>query len=305
MKTNKRPAEWEESRTPKIAVAVIAILMVGLTFILFNRREPEPRSEPAQNFEETQQAIFGQMMGISEDGVTVYVPPDSINLEGTVVITPVTSNRLQVAEEIGWTRPKVVMVEFRTSQGNAVDKASFFKPIHICFDLTEDQWQDLLLHPDAYQVQYYSEQPGPAQWLSLPKTTYPDKFQLCGNTTNLSMFSLAIRSEVEIPVTGATARPTSVTITPVTPTTRPQVTQPAPTKDNDQRQRTPVATDVRSTDPVPTEPPATEPATEPPTEPPVTEPPTEPPTDVPTDPPATDPPATDPPATDAPTQPPV
>lgn len=252
MSTDKYVRDTEGPPAPRVAIAVIGILLVGIIILVLIQglRQPETNGGSIEFSQATQQVLLGQPLTVSSDDVTVYVPPNSTNWEGTISIARGEPNLFQVAYDT-WTRSRVVIIEFSNFEGGSVPNISFFNPIEICFSLTEEQWRKFTLQPGLYQVQYYAAEKNPSVWEMLPMTTYPDKFQLCGQTYHLSVFGLATRLELEIPVTGATLTSTA------TPTPTSPVQIPEPDRNND-RERNPTPTKP-PTQPPPTDPPPTEP----------------------------------------------
>jgi hypothetical protein len=149
----------------------------------------------------------GQAITVSLDTVTVYVPPFAIPLPGSIFIIARERDLDPVAGQSEWIRPQVVEVQFRNAEGTPVPGIALAAPVRICFKLTQTQWQDFARHPESYAVQYYGLQKNRPTWLDLLTTKQPDLFQLCGRTEHLSLFALAIKSDVSIPVTGPTATP--------------------------------------------------------------------------------------------------
>jgi hypothetical protein len=284
--TDKYLKELEGPPAPRLAIAIIGILVVGtlILFIIQLFRRPVSILRSNEVLQAARQASPGDLTVIVKDDVTVYLPSNSINREGAISIAPPESGLFEVADDTEWIRPRIVLIQFLNPEGTPVPNISFFHPIEVCFNLTQEQWQSLSSDPGMYQIQYYAEQGNPPRWEILPKLAYPDKLQLCGQTYHLSVFALAIKVPPEIPITGPTATPTP------TPTSTRTILEPYPTREREPR---PTATKPSPTSP-PTQPPPTQPS---PTQPPPTQPP-------PTQPPPTEPPPTEPP-TEPPTQPPI
>jgi len=267
--------DTEVSYAPRIAVITIATLLVGILILVWIQIMRPPVAVPRSNevLVATPLGPADDLTVITEDDVTVYVPPKAVDMEGSISIVAPEQDQL-VADDPDWTRPRVVNIEFIDADGTTVDDLALFRPIEVCFALTEEQWLDFNSRPGFYQVQHYNDQKNQPRWENLPKVIYPDRLQLCGQTYHLSLFSVAIMVEPNIPVTGPTA---TLTATPTSTSTARPLVQPAET-----RERRPSDT------PVPTSPP---PTIAPPTQPPPT---SAPPTIAPTDPPAPEP--TDPPS---------
>ncbi len=281
MTIDKDLRELRNPPPPRLAIALIALLLLGATGLLVMQLFRQPVSILRSNevLQVAREAAPDDLTIIVKDDVTVYLPSNAINREGTISITPAAEGPQLIADEEDWIRPRLVNIDFLNPEGTPVPSISFFHPIEVCFTLTPEQWQSLQQDPGTYQVQYYADQGNPPRWEILPKLAYPDKLQLCGQTYHLSVFALAVQLRPEIPITGPSATPTP------TPTSTRTIIQPQPTRERDPR---PSATPPPPTNPPPTQPPPTQPPTNPPpTQPPATEPPTQPP---PTDPPATNPP---------------
>jgi hypothetical protein len=282
-----RPIE-EKARVPKLAVAAIGLLTVGVIvfFISIQLRQPRtiiPPPKPVEFVQVTQAVTVGEDITIVVDNVSFFMPKDAITLEGSLLITQVQPDQYVAEGQSGWYQLQVAKVEYLDGNGKPYPRVVFFTPAKICFTLTEEQWNDHSQHPSDYQVQYFAEQENPPIWEPLLKTLNPEQKQVCGNSSHLTLFSLAVWKQVLVPITGSTPSPTPLIQASPTDTDTDQR--------EDQRQPTnPPATNPPRTQPPPvvTDPPSTEPPTEPP---PPTKPPEEPPeeptepAEVPTDPP--------------------
>jgi hypothetical protein len=218
-------------------------------------------------------AVSRKATEISQGDVTVYMPANATELDGSISISVAQPNLLLAVENTKWIIPEVVSVEFRRPDGVFVPDISFSEPLEVCFNLAEDHWQAFMQDQEAYQVQYYADQKNPSRWESLPQVTHPDQHQLCGQTYKLSMFGLAIQVKVGIPVTGLTAglaqallippaatrehrdRDTSTTMAPQVIATNPPTNSPA---------TQPPVVQPQPTDPPPAEPPVVNPPVDPP-----------------------------------------
>lgn len=272
------------ARIPKLPViiAVFMILLMGL-MLLHQVSRSENFVNPIEILQGTPLAASNEeLSAVTQDDITVYVPPDATTQAGTISISAAQPDLVVVSDNTEWMLHRVANLEFQSPNGLPVPDISFSQPLDICFSLAEEHWQEFSARPGIYQVRHYIEEANPPYWEVLPQTTYPDQRQVCGQSYQLSAFALAIRVDTEIPVTGPTILSTIVP----TRTSIPSV----PTRE---RRRDGVSSEG-VLNPVPTSAPATQP---PPTNPPPTDPP-------PTDPPPTDPPPTDPPPTDPPTDPP-
>ena len=313
-----------------LITAVFLVLMVGLMFL---QSTGHPRVEQQiEVIQVTQQVSqdYGQPWMVSTDDVTIYVPANSLETDGTISIARVEQNQFQVSADT-WNRLKTVLIEFLDPEGEAVPDFSFLNRVEVCFRLTEEQWQDFEARPAAYQVQHYRADANPPVWEVLPMSTYEENFELCGQTFRLSVFSLAVQpgDDSQIPVTG----PTVISVVIPTSSIPREQFEPYPTKERERPSATPrqptstaiqpSATNAQPTQIQPTRTPARSTDTPvPPTSTPrptnTRRPPTRTPTQIilptisvptlpppttpvpPTDPPPTDPPPTDPPPTDPP-----
>ena len=272
------------ARIPKLPViiAVFMILLMGL-MLLHQVSRSENFVNPIEILQGTPLAASNEeLSAVTQDDITVYVPPDATTQAGTISISAAQPDLVVVSDNTEWMLHRVANLEFQSPNGLPVPDISFSQPLDICFSLAEEHWQEFSARPGIYQVRHYIEEANPPYWEVLPQTTYPDQRQVCGQSYQLSAFALAIRVDTDIPVTGPTILSTIVP----TRTSIPSV----PTRE---RRRDGVSSEG-VLNPVPTSAPATQP---PPTNPPPTNP-------TPTDPPPTDPPPTDPPPTDPPTDPP-
>ena len=297
MSIEKDLRELRPPPAPRLAIAIIAILLLGTTALLIMQffRQPTSILRSDEVLQVAREDSPEDLTVIVKDDITVYLPANSINREGTISISPAEQDQFLAADDEEWIRPRIVSIDFLNLDGTPVPNVSFFHPIEICFTLTPEQWESLNQEPGRYQVQYFAEQGNPPRWEILPKLAYPDNRQLCGQTYHLSVFALAIQVVEEIPVTGPTATPT-----PTATSTR-TILQPRPTRE---REPNPTPVPPTPTSPLPTQPPPTQPPTQPPpTQPPPTQPP---PTTEPTSQPTTEPePTTEPDPTEPPTEPPI
>lgn len=296
MSTNRHftHIERQRSRVPNLTVIVV-VFMVVLAGLMMLHQVSRSKNivSPIEVLLGTPQGPSGEIRAFNQDPVTVYMPPDATTKAGTISISLASPDQALVADDTGWVRPQVVNVEFRNPDGTPLPDIAFSAPLEICFELTAEQWREFRAQTDAYQVQYFASQADPPGWEVLPQNTYPARRQLCGQTTHLSLFSLA--TKLEVPMTGPTSPSLTTTLVP----TRTPV-QPDPTR---QRRRdgassesdllpapvSPTATPVPPTNPPPTQAPTQQPTQAP------TQLPTQQPTDVPTQPPTSPPTPTDPP----------
>ena len=302
MSTNRQFVNIEGKRTwiPKVGFIIAVAVLVLAILILLHSRSKNAVS-PIEIFLGTPQGPSSDVKVFSQDGVTVYMPPGATELDGTIAIATAQPNLSLLANDTGWLTPKVVNVEFRSLDGTPIRDIAFSEPLVICFDFTEEQWQGFSQNPEAYRIQYYAAQKSLPAWETLPLVTYPDRFQLCGQTYKLSLFGLSIQAEPGIPVTGfTTSMPPAAALPSIQTNERREgnnsnnasVSQVIPTN--------PPPTNMPSTQVQPTQPPPTNP---PPTNPPPTQlPPANPPIAQPPviQPPVIQPPATDPPRVEPP-----
>lgn len=288
------------SRVPNLPViiAVFMVLLMGL-MLLHQVSRSENFVNPIEILQGTPLAAANELLTITQDDVTVYVPPDATTQAGTITIAAAQPDLMMVSDNTEWMLHKVANLEFQTPNGLLAD-ISFSQPLDICFRLTEQQWQEFSAQPGIYQVRHYIEEANPPYWEVLPQTTYPDQRQVCGQSYTLSAFALAIRVDTQVPVTGPTMMSNMVpTRTPI---------QAVPTRErrrdgaSSEGVLNSVPTNAPPTQPPPSNPPPTQAPAEPiATNPPTVEPTQEPPpTDVPTEQP-TEEPTQEP----EPTQPPV
>jgi hypothetical protein len=141
----------------------------------------------------------------------------------------------------------VVLIEFMDADGRPVPDLRFLNRVEVCFRLTEELWADSIRQPTSYQVQFYPPREKPAYWNVLLMSTHDEKLELCGLSTRLGMFALAIELEPQIPVTGPTAAvlPTS--------TIRRESVEPAPTRKRERPTPTPPPSTSTPQPPPPTD----------------------------------------------------
>lgn len=290
MSLDKDLRQLQPPPVPRLAIAIIGVLLLGTVVLIVIQvfREPVSILRSDEVLQVARESPQEDLMVYSQGDVTVYMPANSIDQEGTISISAVEQDQFLIAEDEEWVRPRIVNIEFLNEEGSPVPEISFFHPVEVCFALTPEQWESLNENPGRYQVQYFADRGTPPRWEILPKLAYADRQQLCGQTYHLSVFALAIQVIPEIPVTGPTA-----TTTPTATSTR-VIVPPKPTKERDP--------DPTPVPPTPTSPPPTQQPTQPPTQPPTSQPTQPPPTQEPTDPPSTPEPTDEP--TEEPTEPP-
>jgi hypothetical protein len=201
-----------QHHTPPLAILAAFLLtasIVGLVVMQgLLRPDSSTQSGGVQFVQATQEVNPGQAMTVAAGPVTVYVPQGATNQPGTIAIIPREANLFPTAGDTVWTRPQVVNIEFHDPQGTPYPSATFSQPVEVCFQLSQDQWNDYSARPDAYQVHYYAEDQNPPHWVLLPVTNHPDKLQICGQTDHFSLFALAVKANASIPITGVTPFPT-------------------------------------------------------------------------------------------------
>ena len=231
MRTYRRFLENYQRGTSRLnpAVIITAVFLVGMVLLMFLQSTGQPRVEhQIEVIQITQQVAqtYDQPWLVSTDDVTVYVPANSLETDGTISIARAEQNQFQVSADT-WTRLRTVVIEFLDTEGRPVPDFSFLNRVEVCFRLTEEQWQDFEARPGAYQVQHYRVGQDSQAWEALPLSTYEENLELCGLTFSLSAFSLAVQpADSQIPITG----PTVISVLPPTSSIPRQLVQPYPTK---------------------------------------------------------------------------
>src|SRR5688572_20567293 len=215
MSKSKHPIMELPARVPRLTIVVIVSLLVYSTivfivlFLVYQLIGPESRTQIwGINFKQASQEFRpGQAVTINLDTVTVYVPPFAIPLPGTIFIIMRERDLYPIASQPEWSHLQVVDVQFRNAEGTPIPGITLSVPIKICFKLTQTEWQDFVDRPRSYSIQYYALKKNVPIWLSLPVINHPDLLQVCGRTDHLSLFALAIKSEISSSVTGPTTTP--------------------------------------------------------------------------------------------------
>jgi hypothetical protein len=91
----------------------------------------------------------------------------------------------------------------------------FSRPVEICFKLPRKLWEDYTNRPDEFQVQFLIVEEVPPRWEVLPRISYPERSELCGQLQNSSLFALAVKPQGSIPVTGLNPTPTPAVNNPL------------------------------------------------------------------------------------------
>jgi len=203
----------ERSRVPRLAIVIIILLVVSILalVILMGLQQPESSTQAgsAEFAIATQEFAPGEDIVIGVNNASLYLPGDAINVAGSISIFPRAPNLFSPPGETKWIRPLVVNVEFRDGQGKPVQHITFAKPAEICFKITKERWEDYTRHPNEYEVQTYSEEKDPPIWEPLAMVTHPDRNQLCGQIDHFSLFALATKPDITIPLTEPTLTPNS------------------------------------------------------------------------------------------------
>lgn len=192
------------------SVVVITAGLLALVLTLGLRKPESSTQDGAIEFVQTDgNLIPGQDAALVMDNITVYVPSKAIEETGSIFITSRELNLLPVSEDLEWNRIQAVNVEYKDAEGNLHTHATFSAPVDVCFQIKPEQWTEYLQQRDDYQIQTYNDQQ--KIWEALKMVTHPAEYELCGETSHLSLFALAVRQKVIIPITGATPIPTPTT----------------------------------------------------------------------------------------------
>ncbi len=184
-----------------IAIAVVSIGVLGL-LIGTGRREPE-RSTTAGDlvlFQVTAEAVpgVGFQLSLANGEATVYVPGSALTQEGSLALLPREPDLFPEAGiEPGWSRPRVISLEFYTGAGALVPHPQLANLVDVCFRVGPDDWTGYLRDQGAYVVEFYDEEGSPRQWMRLPTYGRVDQIQICGQARHLTLFALAARREPE------------------------------------------------------------------------------------------------------------
>ena len=278
MSTNRQNLEIERQgiRIPRVGMIIaVFLLILAILILLDSWSRSRNLASPIEILLGTPQGSSNDVIVFSQGDITVYMPPGATELEGTISIAAAELNLSLMVNDTGWIPSKVVKVEFRSMEGAPIPGVAFSKPLEICFKLAEDLWQAFSQNPDYFRIQYFDNQSDPTRWAPLPQVTYPERSQLCGQTSRLSVFALAIHADGGIPVTGFT-------------TSMPPAADLPSNQTHERRERN-TSNDAGASQVIPTNPPPTQvpptnlPATDPPPDqppviqPPVEQPPAEPP----------------------------
>jgi hypothetical protein len=212
MKANTSKKTPVRRGAPRLAILLAFLLTATMIALVIRqgllRPESSTQSGAIPFVQSTQQVTPGQALTVSAGPVSVFIPQGATTQPGTIAIIPREANLFPTAGDTVWTRPQIVNIEFHDPQGNTYPAVTFAQPAEICFQLSQAQWKDYSTRPDAYQVHYYAEDQNPAHWVILPLINRAEKLQVCGQTDHLSLFALAVKAKVGVPITGATPFPT-------------------------------------------------------------------------------------------------
>ena len=212
MTANRSKSPPARRGTPRFAIIIAFLLMATLIALVIRqgllRPESSTQSGAIQYVQSTQEVTPGQALTVTAGTVSVFIPQGATTQPGTIAIIPREANLFPTAGDTVWTRPQIVNIEFHDPQGNTYPSVTFAQPAEVCFRLSQALWKDYSARPDAYQVHYYAEDQKPAHWVLLPVINHPEQLQICGQTDHLSLVALAVKSNVRVPITGATPFPT-------------------------------------------------------------------------------------------------
>lgn len=197
---------WGEKRIPKQALFIIIFLLIVSLIVLTGLQQPDSSTQ-AGSIEykiATEELGSGKDIVIGIDNITLYIPGSAITQAGSISLYPRKPISSYEAGELTWYRPFVVSIDYRNNDGAFYSQVRFSSPVEICFKLPRRLWEDYLNHSDEYQVQYLIVEEAPPRWEALPFMSYSERSELCGQTEYISVFSLAIKSQELIPVTGIT-----------------------------------------------------------------------------------------------------
>jgi len=193
----------------RIGAGVVAVILIGI-FVWQGFREPESSliSDTPVMMQSTVEVIPDKASAVSimNGKVEVKIPEEAVDSQGFINLVLREPDLFPEAGEPGWSRPYIVNVEFLDSEGNQAPSPPLMSPVEICFELDDEEWdfcQTAAEGETMCKVQNYDNVAVPSVWVDLPKLVYKSKQMICGETTHLSLFALAMKGfEVPIPVTG-------------------------------------------------------------------------------------------------------
>jgi hypothetical protein len=229
-----KPKPMEEQRTfPNYkTIASVALVFIATTLVIIKGLH-QPQADPPTGsqtgpteFQHASKEIISSLdMILSLGNVSFYLPRGSTNLSGYLSMIPREPNLYPLAGESWWSRPFVINIVYLNYQGTPAPSIDFMQPVQLCFQISEEQWQDFTQRQDAYQVEYYADGSGVPRWVPLHRSANPQNRQVCGATDHLSLFALAIKAEEP------TQTPTIAVATATsTPTNTPVLLIPTPTR---------------------------------------------------------------------------
>lgn len=188
-------------------LAFIVLLSLGLLVLVVWMSSHSPQSSVAEPtfpalIQSSADVTIGQPMLVSMKSgqitrfkpgdVMVMIPGGAMELDGYIEIINREPDMYVDSGEPGWSRPIIANIVFKDMDGEPQKNMKFRKPLEICFGMDAETWQEYFPNHTSYQVQRYDMSQDPPKWVDLPKREYADRYQLCGKSSRLSLFGLAI-----------------------------------------------------------------------------------------------------------------
>src|SRR5512141_2470 len=113
---------------PNLAVIIAAFMLCLMGSILLHGWSQSNSVVPAL------QVLLGTAQGpsgvvISQDNVTVYMPPNATDRQGAISLAAADPDLTLISNDTVWIRPKVVSVEYRRSDGSPIRDIVFSSPL--------------------------------------------------------------------------------------------------------------------------------------------------------------------------------
>ncbi len=187
-----------------ILIAFILVVTAGMILASYlGTQKPETTYKPEIGFSSEVTAEVNKYIKIkmlSQDKkVAVYIPAHAVVKDAYLTLTSMEPN-LFTDPNSRWNRPVVINLDLYDNLGALVEGPMFEKHLDICFLFDGQERTDFMNNRQNYFIQYYDEDPNKKDWVNVDNSIlYTDSSQFCGEIDHLSLFSLAIKEETQLP----------------------------------------------------------------------------------------------------------
>ncbi len=148
-------------------------------------------------------SISGGVNSVPVDDGSIFIPAGALDKSGQLVLTMREPNLLSEVGTPGWRRPLVLNVDYKDGNGADIVDVKINTPLEICFTLSNDLWNEYV-SGIPMRVEVYEDSGGSPAWVPLASYEYGVRHQICGMTSHLSLFALAVNDVAIIEPTQTT-----------------------------------------------------------------------------------------------------